>query len=465
MLPETGNGNIYFVGICGTGMSSLAVHLASQGHQVEGSDDHAGYYTADFLLNAGIRVHEGFSPHRFDVQQPVIIIYSAAFDPHTHCELISGKEKLIPCLSYPQALGILSRTVSSICVSGTHGKTTTSIMILMGLRELGIPAAPLIGSPFPGPASACDVLVIEACEYRKHFLLYSPDVAVITSVDHDHVDCYPGIDDCRDAFTEFAAGAEGALVIHSDAGIPLPSSVRILEYSSEKDIRYSVHPTGRSDDEGNREYLFSPWKLTASVKVPGGHIAEDALAAMAAVSAWFELQGRTFSRQDAETALRGISSYQGAPRRFEHIGEASGVLFYDDYAHHPKEIEAVLKGVRQQWPDRRLVVDFVPHTLSRTKFFLHEFASALSAADAVILQEIYASQREHADIGEISSADLAALIQGAFQFPDYSGSFDFLKGFLQSGDLFITMGAGDNRQLGADLLHAMQEREAGRREA
>ncbi len=443
---------IYCVGICGTGMSSLAVHLASLGAQVEGSDNSAGYYTAEFLAEHSIPVHAGCSRHRLLNASPDLVLYSAAYDPNSHEELRAAQEHGVPCISYPDMLSVLSRHTSSICVAGSHGKTTTSVMVLRGLDALGVSAAALIGTSFRGGTPPYDVLVIEACEYRRHFLKYHPDIAVITSLDHDHVDCYPTMRECTEAFQAFAYRASSALVLGRTADVQHPQGITVIPCGLGGQQEYRAEPM-------SEKYTLHPWGLAGAFLVPGDHIAEDALAAMAAVTSWCRKQGRVLGNGEIQKLFDAVRSYPGARRRFESVGEASGVLVYDDYAHHPREIEAVISGIRDRWPHRRLVVDFVPHTFSRTAFFLDDFAQALSLADEVILQDIYPSQREQGHGAEADSGDIAALVPGSRWFRDYDSSFRYLAGSLKSGDFFITMGAGENRNLSFRVLDALRHRE------
>ncbi len=446
MTSESHQVDLYCVGICGTGLANLARFYAAQGFLTAGSDVSTDYYTAEGLKDAGIAVYAGFSRERIRELIPVRVVYSAAYHPESNVELAEARRAGIPVVSYPQAVAELTRQYDTLCVAGSHGKTTTSVMVLQGLKALGITAAGLIGTSVPMPAAA-DMLVVEACEYRRHFLAYSPRTAVITSMDHDHVDCFPDLSSCEEAFLAFARRAEHTVVLPKYAD--LGTSAELLVPGE----RY------RAVNRQDGSCLFLPWNISARCAVPGRHIREDALSAVLGICGHMKhRRGRSLTREELERVIQTVCSYQGAVRRFETLGEAGGVLFMDDYAHHPAEISAVIESLREYAPGRRLVVDFVPHTISRTRFFLKEFAGALRKADAVCIQEIYRSRREEDSTDGLSGLDLAHLIENSRFFPDYDGAFHWLHSILQPGDVMLTLGAGDNRQLGFSLLHAMQER-------
>ncbi len=441
---------VYCIGICGTGLSNLALFLHTQGCEVSGSDLLSAFYTRKQLSEAGIPVYEGFTSSRIDTSIDRVI-YSPAYAPDACSELRQAEAYGIPMQSYPEALAELSREYPSVFVAGSHGKTTSAVMTARGFLAAGVKAAALTGTV--SGITFCrtpEVLVIEACEYRRHFLRYLPAIALVTSVDYDHVDCYRDREAYRQAFREFCGKVSDTLVIHEDAYNQIgPAAAARVSYGGSSE--YAVIPVDR---EAGR-YRFEPWGHECTFTVPGDHIAEDGLGALLACNAWMRThRGSELNGQELLEVIQGIASYPGAVRRCERIGESGGVLFYDDYAHHPREIEATLTAFRQRYPRRRLVVDFVPHTVSRTKAFLHEFAQALSAADAVCIQEIYQPSREKPPAGGLSGADLADLVRDSRFFPDYETARIFLAGFLKPGDLFITMGAGDNRSLGASLAAA-----------
>jgi len=450
---------IYCVGICGTGLSALALFLAGRGHTVTGSDDRTDYYPWRSLQEAGITVEEGFHRRFGSRADADLLLYSAAYDPRIHPQLLSAQKAGVPLLSYPEALSRLSGCFHNICVAGTHGKTTTAMMIYLGLQQAGIEASPLFGVPAPQSRASYPVLVIEACEYREHFLMYYPEYAVITSVDYDHVDVYPDRFSYRKAFQSFAANTQKTLVVSGeDADIPLDVASSLMTYGAAEGFAYRAVKSGTGSGEPQR-YMFLPWELESTFFVPGDHIASDALAALLAVYAFLtNARGKEPEKNELAHILKGISSYRGALRRSEVMGTAAGILFMDDYAHHPAEIRAMFQGLRQRYPDKRIVADFIPHTVSRTRSFFSEFTQSLSLADVLCIQEIYPSQREQHAGDPLSSAELAACIPGARFFSSYQSAYEFLLRSLQSNDLFITMGAGDNRFLGVRLLDAFNKR-------
>lgn len=438
---------VYCIGICGTGLSNLALFLHAQGCKVSGSDRSMDFYTRGELAAAGIPVYEGIAPTGIDAAIDRII-YSPAYAPDVHPELRQAAAYGIPAYTYPEALAELSREYPSLFIAGSHGKTTSAIMAARGLIASGIRAAALTGTVSGIPYTRnTEALVIEACEYRRHFLHYDVRTALVTSLDYDHVDCYPDREKYREAFSEFCRNVTDTLVIHQDAYARIgPAKAECLIYGGSSD--YAAVPVDRETGC----YRLDPWGMTCTFTVPGDHIAENGLGALLACDAWMRsCRERGLTGEELQAAAGAIASYPGAVGRCEHIGESGGVLFFDDYAHHPREIEATLSGLRQRHPQRRLVVDFVPHSVSRTQAFLEEFARALSLADAVCVQEIFQPGREALAEKGPTGADLAHLVEGSYFFHDYESAQDFLEGFLKPGDLFITMGAGSNRDLSISL--------------
>jgi len=518
--------NMFFVGICGTGMSNLAIVLKLFGHTASGSDVSTDFYTADDLSQYDIPIYPGMDPSRITASVDMLI-YSAAYstvdaDPPggnqpsclrtEHPEIQKAISLGIPVLSYSEMAAQLSGKFTTICIAGTHGKTTTSLMTAAMLHELGIPAAVLAGTSvnhhrFLGKfglspqqdgsgrmkSAESPVLILESCEYRKHFLLYEPDILVLTAVDYDHVDYYSAENDYIAAFAEridrtdpevpviFSPDDKGSAEAVQLSGrkygfIQYGKASGSSRFSRHRRDENSVFPQERiTPDESlkaldysiaysspgktrSREYFYLD-KKKVFLSVPGEAMEYDAAAAYAACLTLAD-QRQIPAEAAAQAAVRGAESYKGSRRRFECIGSASGVLFYDDYAHHPAEITAVLQSFRLKYPGKRIIVDFIPHTISRTKHFLSQFAGALkNGADSICIQEIYASVREKHIEGSFSSRVLAEMMPGSHFFPDLKSAEAFLAGCLRSGDLFITLGAGDNRVISEHLYERFSERD------
>ena len=460
------------VGIKGTGMTALAEVLCRRGANVCGSDVPERFYTDDILNELGVSVTEDFSADQLpDLLDRVI--YSAAYRVETHPQLQRARERGIPIVSYPEALGALSAECYSVGVSGVHGKTTTSAMIGVLVQALGLPGSVIVGSAVAGFSGRSTLaqgerfLVAETCEYQRHFLAFHPGAVVLTSVEADHLDYYHDLADVESAFCDylkrlpdggtviFCADDAGASRVVRRVAVDRPD-LFLCAYGETAEGRYRLHNLRESP--GLLE--FHVGDLPPRLRVPGRHNALNATAAVAVADLLFN----RFSADGPDGAKAGLVSaalagFTGTRRRSEIVGEASGVLFMDDYAHHPTAIRTTLAGVRAFYPNRRLICDFMSHTYSRTAALLGDFAAAFGDADIVILHRIYASARERFD-GAISGRDLADAMDqwhGDVRYYDEPDeSVAPLTELLRPGDLFLTMGAGDNWRLGRQLLSARE---------
>lgn len=437
--------SVHFVGIKGTGMSAVARIVKANGIVVTGSDVDEIFPTDAGLIASGIVPFRGFNPANVD--HPDVVVASAAY-PDDHPELVEARRQGVPVLSYPEFLGEMMAAKTGIAVTGTHGKTTTTAMIAHLLFRAGRdPQAVIgIGDAYTGQG---DLLVAESCEYRRHFLHYPAKIAIVTNIELDHPDYYRDIADYESAFREFAAKlpADGLMICCGDdaRAACLPTAARRVTYGHGQDCEYRLEllPPG----QGNRFNVYHRGALLGGfvLGVPGGH---NALNATAAIALGHELGVPVADMQAA------IADFHGVRRRFEYIGEFNGASIYDDYAHHPTAIAATVQACRDSMPGRRVWVVFQPHTYSRTRVLLHEFAAALGQADQVVLAEIYASARERASAG-ISSADVASLIPDGAERVKFMPTFDaiiaHLRAALRPGDILLTMGAGDIYRVGYAL--------------
>lgn len=437
--------SVHFVGIKGTGMSAVARIVKADGVKVTGSDVDEVFPTDAGLIASGIVPCRGFSASNVD--HPDVVVASAAY-PADHPELIEARRQGVPVLSYPEFLGEMMAAKTGVAVAGTHGKTTTTAMLAHLLTRAGRdPQAVIgIGDAYTGHG---DLLIAESCEYRRHFLNYPAKIAIVTNVELDHPDYYRDIDDYEAAFREFTAKlpADGLLICCGDdaRAVALPTAARRITYgcAANCDYRLEMLPPG----QGNRFRVYSQGSLLGdfTLGVPGHH---NALNATATIALAHQLG---VAVADMQTAL---ADFHGVRRRFEYIGEFNGASIYDDYAHHPTAIAATVQACREAMPGRRIWVVFQPHTYSRTRALLPEFAAALASADRVVLAEIYASARERAGAG-ISSVDIAAQIPdsvGRVLFlPTFAEIIAYLREQLQPGDVLMTMGAGDVYRVGYAL--------------
>ncbi len=447
--------HIHFVGIKGTGMSALAqITSLIEDALITGSDVAQRFFTDTILEKAGITVLD-FNPE--NVTKANLVVASAAYDD-SHPEIQKAKELNIPVLSYPQFLGKLMSKKKGICVAGTHGKTTTTAMIGKILLDTGYDPSIVVGSDVPcigGNAHTGQghFFVAESCEYRRHFLNYSPEHLIITNMELDHPDYFRDLDDVISAFAELAdkLPSHGNLIIWNEDPskhqIHTQAHVTTFGLSPDADVtatNIEFDDTGSSFDvilEGN---LIGRLHLAVS----GKHNILDALAAIALTSRL---------EVPLDGILNALKGFNGTKRRFERLGTRNGAVIVDDYAHHPTEIQTTLDGARLSYPGRRIRAVFQPHTFSRTEKLFLEFSQAFQEADEVVLAEIFSSAREKkSGVNTISSAKLADLIQEKGITTHYFATLEeisaYLDNTLKEDDLVITLGAGDVYKVGQILV-------------
>jgi len=465
------------VGIKGTGMASLAELFHRLGARVSGSDRPEKFYTDVQLAKLGVAYAETFDARNLP-DDAGLCVYSTAYDPAVNPELVGAAAAGVPMLTYPQALGELSLRTASTGITGVHGKTTTTALVGTLVKALDIPASVIAGSAVAGFGDGGTIVqgdryfVAETCEYQRHFLDFHPSCIILTNAELDHPDYFVDDADVRDAFVEYAQRLpeSGHLIYCSDD----PGACAVVEAAgdSRPDIRlipYGRRATGRfaltQEETVPGEYRFSLSGIrgTFAIHVPGAHNVLNAAAAVAWVATTLENEGVPVDDSVAARMAEGLAGFRGSRRRSEVVGEAGGVLFMDDYAHHPTAIRTTLSGLREFYGRRRIVADFMPHTYSRTRRFLAEFASCFEAADRLVLHEIYASAREH-DPGDVSGQDLyreaSARHPDVVYFPAPMDARDWCVEHLEPGDLFITLGAGRNWELGRAVYQTMRARGA-----
>jgi UDP-N-acetylmuramate--alanine ligase len=482
ILPESIEGQrIHLVGAKGTGMAALAEILSAKGARLSGSDVADIFYTDAILKDLGVEMNIGFEASQLPADAS-LVIHSAAYARDTNPELLEAARRGTPLMSYPEALGALSRRADSSGIAGVHGKTTTTAFAGSLASALGLPATILAGSAVSSFGDRSTIIkgdryfVAETCEYRRHFLSFRPVRIVLTSIESDHQDFYPTFEDIYAAFLDYIRllplGGE-LIFCADDAGAARAAS----EISAERpDVLYtpygekaegSYRLLGYQPGSGEARFRLSGFSSEFRLRVPGRHLALDATAALALVfSILREERGGTVgswspSVPDLDAAREALGLFAGSKRRSEILGEAAGVLFMDDYGHHPTAVRETIRGIKEFWPDRRLVVDFMSHTYSRTKALFDEFADCLDEADVVVMHGIYASAREKPDpsvtgralFEEVKRRDASARRARPLYY--YEGVLDGLAevaAILEPGDLFLTMGAGDNWKLGAALM-------------
>lgn len=447
--------HIHFIGIGGISMSGLAEILLNEHFTITGSDAKASELTKH-LESLGARVYIGQCAENIE-EDTDLVVYTAAIHADNP-EFARVVELGIPMLTRAELLGQIMRNYETpIAISGTHGKTTTTSMAASVLMEGALDPTISVGGILPSIGGNIRVgqsqnFITEACEYTNSFLSFYPKISVILNIDADHLDFFKDLDDIRNSFRRFAEilPADGHLIINAD--IPnceeiykdLPCNV--LTYSVNGDAAFTAaNVSYNAMGFGCFECLYNGTSIGKfELSVPGEHNISNALSVIAIAH---------ILNMDKETIQKGLLSFHGTNRRFQYKGEIGGVTVIDDYAHHPTEIQATLTAA-DNYPHKKLWVVFQPHTYTRTSALLTEFADTLSKAETVILADIYAA-RETNTIG-ITSKDLKAEIEkrggNVHYFPSFSEIEDFLLQNCTSGDLVITMGAGDVVNIGEDLL-------------
>lgn len=447
--------HVHFIGIGGISMSGLAEILLSRGFTVSGSDSQSSPLT-DRLTSLGAAVYYGQRAENIK-DGTDLAVYTAAIR-EDNPELTEVRRQNIPTLSRAELLGQLMLNYQiPIAVSGTHGKTTTTSMVSEILLTAGKDPTLSIGGILKSIRSNLRVghseyFVTEACEYTNSYLSFFPKLAIILNIEEDHMDFFKDIHEIRDSFRRFASllPADGTLIINGDIErlpeITQGLSCRIVTFGSNSGCDYYPSDITVSNDGCASYVLHRPEGAPETIRlsVVGVHNVYNSLSAIALS----ELLGL-----DMTAIKEGLSSFGGTDRRFERKGELGGITIIDDYAHHPTEIRATLTAAKG-YPHKRLVCVFQPHTYTRTKAFLDDFAEALSAADLVILTDIYAA-REKNTVG-ISSRDLKekldALGTECYYYPLFDDIENFILQNCREGDLLITMGAGDVVKIGESLL-------------
>lgn len=447
--------HVHFIGIGGISMSSLAEILMTNGFPVSGSDIRESELTRR-LEEKGARVDIGQRADNI-TDNIGLVVYTAAIDDNNP-ELMAAKGKNIPILTRAELLGQIMRNYPMpIAVAGTHGKTTTTSMAALTLLEAGMDPTVSVGGILPEIGGnlrigRSDTFITEACEYTNSFLSFFPKISIILNVDADHLDFFKDIHDIRNAFHRFAGllPEDGILIINSDTPeverVTDGLNCRIVTFSLSGNGDYTVEDISWAEDGCAS---FEAYRGGVSVgrftlHVPGLHNVSNALSVIA--------MGFCLGL-DASTIQRGFDRFGGTKRRFERKGVVGGVTIIDDYAHHPTEIKATLVTARN-YPHKTTWCVFQPHTYTRTKALLDDFAEALSLADQVVLADIYAA-REQNTVG-VSSRDLQEKLLARGIPCQYFPTFDEIENYLlancASGDLLITMGAGDVVKIGEKLL-------------
>ena len=434
---------VHLVGIGGVSMRPLGLVLKGMGLEVTGSDMSASLGTEELEAH-GIPVAIG---HRAENIGKAECIIRTAAAHNDNPEIAAARASGIPVFERAQAWGeIMKSYKNAVCISGTHGKTTTTSMMTHILMAADLDPTVMIGGYLPllhagHRVGSGDTIVLESCEYCDSFLNFFPTLAVVLNVEADHLDYFKDLADVQNSFHKFAELSTGGVIANGD-DIHTVVAMKGLNYISfGLGDHNRIHTANMCPDWRHFDVICDgEFYCHLDMGVLGKHNALNALAAAGA--AW--MMGIP-----GEAVSQGLESFHGAGRRMEFKGNFQGAEVYDDYAHHPDELKATIEAVRSMG-DRRLVLAFQPHTYSRTNALFDDFVRELKQADVVVLAEIYAA-RERNTIG-ISSADLAAQVPGAVFCETLPEVTAFLRENVREGDVVITMGAGDIFRAGEALL-------------
>ena len=457
---------IHLVGIGGSGMSPLARILLEMGYKVTGSDLKKSEATR-VLAELGAQIKIGHRPENIDGAE--LVVPSTAITQE-NIEVTEAARRGIRVIHRSELLAMLLNERYGIAVAGVHGKTTTTAMISLILERAGLDPTIVIGGELGALGGSAKYgrgryLVAEADESDRSFLRYRPVIAVITTIEPDHLEYYDGkFENLVQTFGQFLGNLrENGLAV---LGVDNPIVRQLAENCSRRYVTYAIHDradfTASDLNFKDGHTSFTAWKCgtklgKVQLVVPGEHNVADALAAIAVGSE----VGLSF-----QEIVSHLQEFTGARRRFQLVGMVDDIMLVDDYAHHPTEIKATLHAARTAWEKRRIIVAFQPHRYSRTHFLFAEFGPAFAEADEVILTDIYSPPPEKPIVG-VTSERLAQLIEVESGKPvhvvrDLEELVDFACKVVRSGDLFITMGAGDITKAASELSKRLAEERASK---
>ncbi len=368
----------YLAGIKGTGMSALALILDDLGFEVVGYDDAEEHrFTEDKLVERGIKI---YTKENDAMDKDTIVVYSPALKLNTHKELIKAQKMGLKIYEYQEMLGKLTKTFDTICISGCHGKTTTTSMlshIYMTIDKCNY----LIGDGRGHGTKESKKFILEACEYRRHFLAYDPEYVIITNIDLDHTDYYKSIDDMILAYQEFANKADKMVIACGDDQythtLEVNPSIYYYGLDSDNDIQ-ARNVEYRNDGTEFDVFIEDEYYGHFDLPLFGKHMLLNALAAIAICH---------YERMNAKEVANALKTFKGAERRFKEEVVGDNVII-DDYAHHPAEVKVTIKAARQKYPDKKVIAIFKPHTFSRVEEFADAFANSLNLADKAYVMDI-----------------------------------------------------------------------------
>lgn len=443
---------IHFIGIGGIGISALARLLKHKNHQISGSDQ-IQTHNSDLLIEEGIKVVFNQSKNSLPTDAQLIIHTTAI--PADNPELIEANKRKIPIFTYPQAIGKLTDTMETLSVCGTHGKTTITAMLGLGLISLQKDPTVIVGSLVKSLNNSnlsigkSKLLILESCEYQEAFLNYNPKIILINNIDPEHMDYFHTAENYLNAFRKFIKKLPkgGILIANGD-----DQNVRLLLQEATPELEIITFGTKVSNDFqliGNKVKTPQEQEIQLNLKVPGDHNLLNATACIATCQAL---------NIDPLSIVPYLENFDGTARRLELKGKIKGLPVIDDYGHTPTEIRATLQALKSKYgKNSRILCIFQPHQYSRTYYFLDEFSKSFNDASKVLIPNIYRSRDSAEDIAKINVDMLVKAINchqadSAINTLDFPNTLETLKTYLKDIDVIITMGAGDINCISSDIL-------------
>lgn len=430
----------HFVGIKGAGMSSLAQIMKKLGYDVQGSDIDKHFFTEQGLIENNIK----FFPYSEDNIKENMKIVKGESIKDDNIEIVKAKELGLDIYSYVEMVGKLTKKFKTICIAGCHGKTTTTSMASLVLNNIK-GANYLIGDGTGYANESNEFFILESCEYKRHFLKYSPYYAIITNIDLDHVDYYKDIDDVIDAYREFANKASKMVIACGDDSYThsLDINPPIFYYGIDDDndikaININYKEDGTSFEvevEGNYYGFFD-------LPIYGKHMLLDALAVIAVCY---------YERIEAKEVSKILKTFKGAKRRFSQT-KVNDSIIIDDYAHHPNEVKATIKAIKQRYPNKKIVAIFQPHTFTRTKEFASDLVKVFSGVDKAFIMDIHPARERQEDYPDVTSNIIIDELENGYHI-----NIDEANKLYEEKDaVYVFMSPNDISQLEKDLIEMLK---------
>ena len=446
---------IHIIGIGGTGMSPIAVVLHESGATVTGSDRSESGYTAD-LRSRGIRVSV---PQKAEnITDPDIVFYSSAIHDDNP-ELAEARKRGIPALKRREFLSMKLSGRKTVAIAGSHGKSTTTAMMIWVFRQLGLEPGFVVGSKMKdlkrnAAFGRSEWFIIEADEYDNMFLGLDPYTAVLTKVEYDHPDCFPTEELYLKAFESFLGKTQpdGLILLNGDDPkqglIPYSDQLTVRRYGLNENCDFCAKdPKVGRNGCYTFDFCWGDRSVPAALQIPGLHNVYNA-AAVLGVCAYYGL--------DVQKAAEALSGFHGIERRFEIVADRNGITLIDDYAHHPTEIRATLKAAREYFPERKIWAVWQPHTFSRTQSLLKEFSESFGDADEVIITDIFAARETYSGFG-IDDVMRSVRHPSVRHLGTNADVAAYLAENLKAGDVVVTLSAGDANRAAPMALEMLEK--------